>query len=103
MTSIRISPVSRALVDRTKARLAVASGGKEGVDALFGGAAGLFRESGVPFWLAATLTEQGEWYCTQGREAEGTSLLEEARSIFGSLGAVPWLRRLDAQPAAARG
>ena len=102
MTSIRISPVSRALVDRTKARLAVATGGKEGVDALFGGAAGLFRESGVPFWLAATLTEQGEWYCTQGREAEGTSLLEEARSIFGSLVAVPWLRRLDSQPAAAR-
>ncbi len=103
MTSIRVSPVSRALVDRAKARLAVATGGKEGIDALFGGAAGLFRDREVPLWLAATLTEQGEWYCTQGREAEGTQLLEEARSIFGSLGAVRWLTRLDAQPAAARG
>jgi tetratricopeptide (TPR) repeat protein len=103
MTSIKISPVTRALVDRAKARLAVATGQKEGVDALFGGAAGLFRECGVPFWLAATLTEQGEWYCTQDRQAEGISLLEEARSIFGSLGAVPWLRRLDTQPAAAIG
>jgi class 3 adenylate cyclase/tetratricopeptide (TPR) repeat protein len=95
LTSIKLSPVTRALVDRAKARLAVAAGEKEGVEALFGGAAGLFRECGVPFWLAATLTEQGEWYRAQGRDAAGISLLEEARAIFDSLGAVKWLERLD--------
>jgi hypothetical protein len=103
LKSIRISPVIRALVDRSAARLAVATGETEGVDALFGGAAGLFRETGVRFWLAATLTEHGEWSCSQGREAEGSSLLEEARSIFESLGATTWRERLDSQPAAARG
>src|SRR5437870_1682670 len=72
MTSTRISPLMPAFVGRAKARLAVETGEREGVDPLFGGAADLFRESGAPFWLAATLTEQGEWYRATGREAEGS-------------------------------
>jgi class 3 adenylate cyclase/predicted ATPase len=94
MTSTRISPVMPAFVDRARARLAVANGEQDGVDAFFGGAVGLFRETGVRFWLAATLTEQGEWLISQGRQGEASPLLDEAREIFESLGAVVWLDRL---------
>jgi len=103
LKSIRISPVIRALLDRSKARLAAATGEHAGVDALFGGAAGLFRETGVRFWLAATLTEHGEWLRSQDRDDDAAELLEEARSIFGSLGAATWVERLDLASAGADG
>ena len=49
----------------------------------------------MPFWLAVTLLEHGEWLVAQaGGEAE--PLLAEARAIFEQLGAAPWLERLDA-------
>jgi tetratricopeptide (TPR) repeat protein len=95
LTSIRISPVMPAFVGQAEARLAVATGETEGVDALFGSAAGLFRETGVRFWLGTTLTEHGEWLISQGRDDGAVPLLDEARGIFDSLGAVIWLDRLD--------
>ena len=53
------------------------------------------RQIGSPFWLAATLVEQGEWFASQDREDETKPLLDEARGIFESIGAVVWLDRID--------
>jgi tetratricopeptide (TPR) repeat protein len=58
-------------------------------------AAGTFRELGVPFWLAVTLLEHGEWLSARGRDSDAAGLLEEARTIFERLRATPWLDRLD--------
>ena len=58
------------------------TGNEEG----YKGAAALFRELGMPFWLAVTLLEQGD---PRG--------LEEAREIFQRLEATPWLERLEAR------
>jgi class 3 adenylate cyclase/tetratricopeptide (TPR) repeat protein len=89
---------------RFRARLAHTRG-EEGSEAGFREAAGIFRELGVPFWLAVTLTEKGEWLKEQGRAEEAEPVLSEARAIFERLKAAPWLERVDraaGAPAVAR-
>jgi hypothetical protein len=81
---------------RLGARLALARGESDGPEAGFKAGAGLFREIGVPFWLAVTLLEHGEWLMGQGREEQARPLLAEARQIFDGLAARPWLERVDA-------
>jgi hypothetical protein len=58
-------------------------------------AASIFREYDLPFWLAVTRLEHGEFLIASGRAAEAASLIDEAREIFDRLGAAPWLERLD--------
>jgi predicted ATPase/class 3 adenylate cyclase len=72
-------PFLDAQATRFRAR---SSGDPSGLEA----AAALFREIGVPFWLAVTLLEHGE---LTGDE----SSLAEAREVFEQLGAQPWLER----------
>jgi hypothetical protein len=48
----------------------------------------------IPFWLAVTLVEHGEWLIDQGHAPEAEPLLREARAIFEQLKAGPWLERL---------
>jgi len=85
LTSIEtVPPGSRppyldAHAHRFRARLERDSAGYET-------AAALFRELGIPFWLAVTLLEQGE--LTGDEES-----LAEAREIFERLEATPWLER----------
>jgi tetratricopeptide (TPR) repeat protein len=88
----------RAQVSRFRARL-----DSERVEDDFKGAAGLFRELAVPFYLAVTELEHAEWLVAQGRADEAEPLLAEAREIFERLEAKPWLERLSrvAQGAAA--
>jgi class 3 adenylate cyclase/tetratricopeptide (TPR) repeat protein len=88
-------PALVALGERTKARLAAARGNVDGVEDPFRRAAATFREIGVPYWLAATLTEHGEWLSAQERDEEAEALIIEARRIFELLQAEPWLDRLD--------
>jgi tetratricopeptide (TPR) repeat protein len=52
-------------------------------------AAARFREVRIPFWLAVSLLEHGELTDDEASRAE-------AREIFESLGATPWLERLSA-------
>jgi class 3 adenylate cyclase/tetratricopeptide (TPR) repeat protein len=78
---------------RLGARLALQRGETEPVVPAFRRAATLFRELGVPFYLAVTLVEHGEVLVAQGRNDEAGSLLAEAREIFERLGALPWLER----------
>jgi class 3 adenylate cyclase/predicted ATPase len=78
---------------RFRARLAARQGGSERIDDLFKGAAALFRELAVPFYMAVTQLEHGEWLVGEGRAAEAEPALAEAREIFERLEAKPWLER----------
>jgi class 3 adenylate cyclase/tetratricopeptide (TPR) repeat protein len=88
-------PFLRANVGRFRARLAAARGESESAEAGLKMAAGMFRELGMPFYLAVTLLEHGEWLDGQGRTEEATPLLAEAGGIFERLGARPWIERVD--------
>ena len=48
----------------------------------------------MPFWMAVTLLQYGEWLTTNGRAADATPFLEEAREIFERLRATPWIERV---------
>jgi class 3 adenylate cyclase/tetratricopeptide (TPR) repeat protein len=68
--------------------------GEGDAESFFKGAAGLFRELSIPFWMAVTLLEHGEWLVEQDRAPEAQALLDEAQGIFERLKARPWLDRL---------
>ena len=85
----------RAQSARFKARLVARRDEAEEAERLFKGAAGLFRELAVPFYLAVSELEHAEWLAEQGRAEEAEPLLAEAREIFERLGATPWLERAD--------
>ena len=54
----------------------------------------MLRELGVPFWLAVTFLEHGEWLARDAGAEPAEPLLAEAAEIFQRLGARPWLERL---------
>jgi hypothetical protein len=91
----RRTPFLEAHSSRLGARLSALR--EEGGDVASGfkGAIGLFREIGVPFWMAVTLLEHGEWLTGQDRADDATTSLTEAREIFERLEARPWLERLE--------
>ena len=89
-----IPPYLRAQALRLRARMAEAQGELGAIEPDFKAAAGLFREIGVPFWLAVTLAEHGEWQSSHGRTEEAETLLTEAGTIFDRLAADPWLERV---------
>ena len=60
------------------------------------GAAGLFREMAVPFWMAVSELELAACLVEWGREDEAAPHLEEARAVLGRLKATPWLDRIEA-------
>jgi hypothetical protein len=78
---------------RFRALLAARQTGSKRSDDLFKGAAALFRELAVPFYLAVTQLEHGEWLVAESRAAEAEPLLAEAREIFEQLEATPWVER----------
>ena len=79
---------------RLKARLAARRDEGDEAETGFRAAAALFRELGMPFWLAVSLLEQAEWLAVEDRAAEAEPLLAEAREIFERLEATPWLERI---------
>jgi class 3 adenylate cyclase/tetratricopeptide (TPR) repeat protein len=93
--SARPSQFLRAHASRFRARLAAVRGGGDRIEADFKGAVGLFREMAIPFWMAVTLLEHGEWLAGQGRRQDAEPLFDEARDVFEGLKARPWLDRLD--------
>lgn len=90
-----MTPVVQAQTMRLRARIAAAEGSGDDAHDGFKAAVGMFREVRAPFWLAVTLLEHGEWLLRRGRAGEAGPALEEAREIFGRLGATPWLERLE--------
>jgi class 3 adenylate cyclase/tetratricopeptide (TPR) repeat protein len=91
---VQLTPYLRGQSARFAARLRASEGDAVGVEAAFEAAEGIFRHLGVPFWLAVTLLEHGEWLSTDGRASEARPMLEEARETFERLQARPWLERL---------
>jgi class 3 adenylate cyclase len=87
---------------RLGALVAQAEGRSEGIEDSFKGAIGLFREIVYPFWTARTLLEQAQWLAAQARADDATTARVEARSIFESLAARPWVARADDLAAGAR-
>jgi tetratricopeptide (TPR) repeat protein len=98
----RLAPSLRAHADRFLARVAAQDGETRKAERGFGAAAATFREHGMPFWLAVTITEHGEWLIAEDRVAEAEPLLAEARETFERLGAAPWLARLESAEARPR-
>jgi class 3 adenylate cyclase/tetratricopeptide (TPR) repeat protein len=98
----RLSPVLRAQAARFRARMAAADGEGGEAETRFAAASSTFREFGLPFWLAVTLTEHGEWLAEHSRDAEAEPLFSEAREAFQRLEAWPWAARLDAAQAGMR-
>ena len=82
-------PYLDAQARRFRARLAGDGAGYEA-------AAEQFRAARIPFWLAVTLLEHGEWLAGQGQPSEAEPLLAEATEIFERLEATPWLQRVTA-------
>ena len=58
-------------------------------------AAAIFRKLPMPFYLAVTLLEHGEWLLAQTRADNAEPLLAEAHEIFARLGAKPNLERTE--------
>jgi tetratricopeptide (TPR) repeat protein len=89
---------------RFQARLAQRHGEDDGVEHELLRAHGLFRELGMPFYLAVALLEHAEWLVAHDRTPEADPLLQEARHIFERLEARPWLERatVAAQPGQAQ-
>jgi class 3 adenylate cyclase/predicted ATPase len=87
-----LAPSLRAHAARFRARLAAESSDGRKAEAGFEAASAIFREFGMPFWLAVTLLEHGEWLVAQGR-ADEAALFSEARETFERLEAKPWLER----------
>jgi class 3 adenylate cyclase len=86
-----LSRLLKALQARFRARLP-----ESDADAELSTAERLFVELEMPFYLAVTQLEHGEWLVEQGRAEEADSLLAEARETFERLEAKPWLARLAA-------
>jgi tetratricopeptide (TPR) repeat protein len=79
---------------RFRAHLAARRGDDDETERLFKGGAGLFQELAVPFHLAVTQLEYGEWLAAEGRAEEADPLLIQARDAFERLEATPWLERI---------
>jgi hypothetical protein len=92
----RLAPSLRAHAARFRARVAAHDREPRKAERGFAASAAIFREYGMPFWLAVTLTEQGEWLIAQDRATDAEPFLAEARETFERLGATPWLARLEA-------
>jgi tetratricopeptide (TPR) repeat protein len=99
----RLAPSLRGHAARFRGRLAGLEGDPRTADNGFATAGSIFREHGMVFWLAITLTELAEWLIAAEHAAEAEPLLAEARETFERLGATPWLARIEtaqAQPRA---
>ena len=86
----------RAHSARFRGRLAAARGEPDEAERGLKGGAGLFRELALPFYLAVTNLELGEWLAEQKRSEEAAALVAEATATFERLEAKPWLERAAA-------
>jgi class 3 adenylate cyclase/tetratricopeptide (TPR) repeat protein len=89
-----ITPSLRGIEARARARLAVYRGERDLAEPMFKSSAAMFRELGMPFWVATTLAEQAEWLRQEGRTQQADQIGEQAAAIFERLEAKPWLRQV---------
>jgi len=86
-------PFLMAQAARFEGRIAAARGEHGPAEQGFRRAEQIFREYGIPFWLAITQLEHGEWLTEQERGPESAVLLDEAQKTFERLEATPWVER----------
>jgi class 3 adenylate cyclase/tetratricopeptide (TPR) repeat protein len=87
------TPYLQAHAARFRARLSAMQGEVDGVEQQFKSAEQIFREYGIPFWLAVAELEHAEWLEEAGRNGEAGPLAAEARETFERLEATPWIER----------
>jgi tetratricopeptide (TPR) repeat protein len=92
----QLLPLLDAEAARARARLAAHSGDLGVADQHFRRAIELFRELETPFYLARAQQEYAELLARVGRAPDDLEALrDEARAMFESLGAKPWLMRAN--------
>jgi tetratricopeptide (TPR) repeat protein len=91
----QVPPYMRAQVARGYGLLCGAKGEAAAAQAQFGLAAEAFGSLGYPYWLATVQMELAGVLIEEHRGSEAMSLLDEARTVFGRLGAVPALQRAE--------
>jgi tetratricopeptide (TPR) repeat protein len=89
----RVPQYLEAHAMRFRARLAQRRGDLAAAEEGLKGAAGLFRELAVPYWMAVSELELAERLADWGRGQEAGPLLTEAVEVFERLRAAPWLER----------
>jgi predicted ATPase/DNA-binding SARP family transcriptional activator len=87
------TPYVEAQEQRFAARLAAQRGEADAVEPSFLRANAIFRELSMPFYVAVTLLEHGEWLAEGGRREDAEPLLAEALETFQRLKARPWADR----------
>ena len=81
---------------RLRANAAAAAGEDDEAADAYALALANARNLGYAYWLAPVLADYGAWLVASGRDDDASPLLTEARQLFEAMGAVLWLRRLDA-------
>jgi class 3 adenylate cyclase/tetratricopeptide (TPR) repeat protein len=89
----RVPALQAALVPWLRARINIAAGASDNVDADFVTAAAKLRQFGAPFYLARTLLDHAEWLDEQGRVADAMPLAGEALETLTRLRAETWIPR----------
>jgi hypothetical protein len=89
-------PLVQAHTLRFQARLDASEGRHAEVARTFLTALAMFEQRQMPFWVAVTRLELGEWMTQRGRREEAEGLLGSARTAFVELAAIPWIERVDA-------
>jgi predicted ATPase/class 3 adenylate cyclase len=88
-----LTPYLQAHTARLRARIDAGRGKLDRVDEYFRAAAAVFREFSLPFHVAVTQLEHGEWLVGQARGDEADPLLADARATFERLHAKWWVDR----------
>ncbi len=88
-----IPPYLSAQLARGRALILAVEGHHDGVEAEFVASIGALGELGYRYWLAVAQTDLAQWLIGQQGGAAASALLEEATTIFQSLGAAPALAR----------
>jgi tetratricopeptide (TPR) repeat protein len=91
----KVPPVVRAYTMQYRAKQAAGMGDLERGDRLFRGAAALMRELATPFPMAVTLLDHAEALLDAGDPSAAEPFAVEARSVFESLRAAPWVERAE--------
>jgi tetratricopeptide (TPR) repeat protein len=90
-----VTPYLRTQGARFAAKLAARRGESDRVESGFAAAVAGFRELSMPFHVAVTQLELGEWLVSSDRAEEARGLFTEAREVFERLRARPWIEQVD--------
>jgi class 3 adenylate cyclase/tetratricopeptide (TPR) repeat protein len=100
LPAIDSRPLLRANQARFRGRLAALRGLADEAEQGFSTAISEFRRLDMQFNLAVALVEQAEWLADAGRAEEAAASAGEARDLFVTMGAAPWVQRASLVPEA---